>query len=140
MFLFPGHTTTCLGFRSITKEVTFELFTKDNTEKPIILTVDSILSDNIKKDIPWKFLIHGWTTSPSTSPWFNIHKTNYFQKGDYNVVFVDWSKPAGQSYVNSVINARGKYVSNIVRRSQFFQHYLKIRPDLLYSCIWTDRR
>lgn len=94
---------------SIVEDVFISLYTNEKPYDPIHLTKNSNLKDypEVNPSNPWKFFIHGWTTSPSTSPWYETHKDNYFKDGSYNVVYVDWSKPGNQSYIQSVINAKG---------------------------------
>lgn len=84
------------------RQTKFCLYTNTNQDEGIVLQFDKPLNKTITTNIPWKFFIHGWTTSPETSEWFFIHKKNYFEKGNYNIVFVDWSKSGNQSFINSV--------------------------------------
>ncbi|GLV32690.1 uncharacterized protein CBL_00603 [Carabus blaptoides fortunei] len=100
----------------ITEDIHFCHYTRENPNKCNELTIIDTLSDKINRTNPWKFFIHGWTTSPQVSPWFHTGIEAYLKRGDYNIVFVDWSKPANQSYQVSVASANpsGKYLAKFI--------------------------
>ncbi|KRT80490.1 hydrolase, partial [Oryctes borbonicus] len=99
-------------------DVIFHLFTKQNDTG--IYLKDNILDDTINRTIPTKFVIHGWFEN-ETVEWLNITKDQYLQKGDYNVILVDWSRPASQELSVSAANTKpvGYAVAELITSFNF---------------------
>lgn len=97
-------------------QVTFRLWTKHNrnTFRPIFFGHLDI-ADNIRTDKPFKFIIHGWTDNADKG-WYDDIKNSYLENGDYNVIGVDWSKPASALYPLSVqyTTEVGQYVGELI--------------------------
>lgn len=78
--------------------VTFLLYNKENPDKGIQIDPKKPETINSKKKIV--VLVHGWLGSSSS---LNIRelKSAYLKRYDCNVLIVDWSSTAWQSYVTS---------------------------------------
>lgn len=84
-----------------TDEVTFYLFSEDynNTE-----LYDNNL-DEVDVSIPTVFITHGWVDTSNDS-WVERLTDAYLDKGDYNVITVNWSPIANLSYLVSVADVK----------------------------------
>lgn len=78
--------------RNVDKDITFTLYTIDNTEtgEKIYPTEKSISNSSFNHNNPTKFCIHGWLNS-GESPVCQEIKSEYLKSHDYNVFIVDWS-------------------------------------------------
>lgn len=79
-------------------QVTFFLYNRESYRNGVQLTDDNL--NLVNKTKPLHFLIHGWIASRNTS-WFIEATDAYLNKGDYNVIQVDWSEPASQPVEDS---------------------------------------
>lgn len=59
---------------------------------------------NLNRSLPTVFLIHGWHTSVSIDIYLLNITTAYRDLNDRNVIFVDWSNTAQNSYIDVVFN------------------------------------
>lgn len=86
------------------ENLNYELYTKDNTEQPVLLRVGDTAQ---LKDSPFNFtwptkiLIHGWTDNGNTF-WLNDVRRNYLSVGDYNVICINWFAGSNKEYLTSV--------------------------------------
>ncbi|XP_018564389.1 phospholipase A1-like [Anoplophora glabripennis] len=93
-------------------EVTYLLLTRSLREGKIVTN-----ETNIDLDKPTKIIIHGWIANMRRS-WYKVITEEFLKNGDYNVVQVDWEKPARSAYVSSAANAKfigmniAKFVTN----------------------------
>ncbi|KAK3600476.1 hypothetical protein CHS0354_023577 [Potamilus streckersoni] len=88
--------------------VTYQLFTRENSNLPQILTTDKnvISSSNFNGGKGTKFIIHGYRSSASASFVIDI-KDAILKREDANVIAVDWKKGADQIiYAQAVANTR----------------------------------
>lgn len=76
-------------------QVNFYLHNRELGKNEQELTGKNLQQVNNK--LPFVFLIHGYTRSHTTD-WIEKATKEYLTKGDYNILQVDWSKPASQSY------------------------------------------
>ncbi|RZC37568.1 Pep M12B propep and/or Lipase domain containing protein, partial [Asbolus verrucosus] len=88
----------CLEAKVEKSDVTFYLFTEKNPEDPIQLDGKN-LKTNVQNADEIVFLIHGWTQN-RTYQWYADLKNAYLSRKDkvYNIIEVDWAKPAAQPY------------------------------------------
>lgn len=79
--------------------------------------------DNIKEvngSIPLVFIIHGWKDSANNT-WVEEIAQAFLKKGSYNIVVVDWLKPADREYyvaagyVDDVGNAVWLCLCNLIK-------------------------
>lgn len=84
-------------------EVNFFYFSSevDNTE---IYANDSSL-ESVDVSLPIAFIIHGWEDD-SNDTWVEDLTDLYVEKGEYNVITVDWAEPADSFYIVSVEDVR----------------------------------
>ncbi|XP_052738838.1 pancreatic lipase-related protein 2 [Bicyclus anynana] len=81
----------------------YYLYTRQNPTSPQELTFNaaSITSSNFNANAPTVVSVHGWWGNADTSN--NVVIRNAFlEKGDYNVIVMDWSQLAAQDYVTAV--------------------------------------
>ncbi|KAI4500537.1 hypothetical protein M0802_004499 [Mischocyttarus mexicanus] len=102
----------------ISEDVTFELYTKNNTEKAFLLKVGDVkgLKDSsFESGNPTKMLIHGWTDSTNTY-WLQEIKQNYLRVGNYNVISVNWFPASLKEYWIAAKLTRqvGKYIAEML--------------------------
>lgn len=100
-------TNKFVGMRAIDeKDVAMYLFSKShNCSK---LTPNNL--NEIDFNSTLVFIVHGWTSSANQS-WMLEMTQAYLDRGNYNVITVDWSKAADQVYSISAgyVNHIGKY-------------------------------
>lgn len=77
-------------------DVTFYLSTNTNVQPTVLASNSSLNTSKVAK-----VLIHGWTESYQ-SKWIQNLTQAYIQKGDYNIIAVDYSGPASQPYFTAV--------------------------------------
>lgn len=89
------------SFISIPAIVRFELYTRDNPEKPQLLssTNDSLLDTNYDPNRPTRIFIHGWNSQGEMTPLFT---DAYFKKGNHNVNWIAVNWRDGSDKVNYV--------------------------------------
>lgn len=80
------------------------LFTRSNPTTPQFLihgNVNSIINSNYAPNRQTKVLVHGWNGNGN-------HRMNneiasaYFDRGDFNIIVVDWNRIANMNYVSAV--------------------------------------
>lgn len=76
-----------------------------------LLTEETVANSKFNRDLPSKFLIHGWTTN-ERSVWYAPLKNAYLEKGPHNVFYIDWSIAGNKSYPVSAANS--KYVGSFI--------------------------
>lgn len=69
------------------------------------MQIDNSSLDLVKASAPIIFVTHGWV-SDSNRTWVWDLTDAYLEKGDYNVITVDWSGPAGNLYPSTVDDVR----------------------------------
>lgn len=71
--------------------------------------VEPIDISTINPSYPVIIITHGWTDSGRAS-WIQNLTNAYFEHGKYNIIAVNWQKPANEDYATSVknINCVGK--------------------------------
>lgn len=76
-------------------DIKFKLYTRANPTEPQLLTdLKSILLSHFNPRHPTRFDIHGWTYK---NPALNL-KNEYLKKGNFNVIFVDWTALVSRPY------------------------------------------
>lgn len=97
-------------------DVNMYLFTRSYPVNPVVLTLDNAALLNNGK--PIKIVIHGWQNNGLMN-WLNNTRLAYLQKGDFNVVQVDWSAIASKFYSISADGTRGVgfIVANVILNS-----------------------
>ncbi|KAL1491517.1 hypothetical protein ABEB36_012103 [Hypothenemus hampei] len=85
--------------------ITFQLFTRENPDEPIVITKETLNSYQLNAKTKTVFLLHGWTSSPTT-PWYPLIKQAHLKHHDYNIVFIDWSEYAAEDYKRSAANIK----------------------------------
>lgn len=70
---------------------------------------------NFRRELPTKLFIHGFRTD-ITSSWYTLLKNAYFDKGDCNIIYVDWSKASNRSYRVSSANVKpvGEFIGDFL--------------------------
>lgn len=79
------------------EDVTYFLFNKDVYN----VQIDYDTLDLIDTSLPIIFITHGWVADSNDS-WVPELADAYLDSGDYNVITVDWSGPAGDFYPSTV--------------------------------------
>ncbi|KAK2586048.1 hypothetical protein KPH14_012045 [Odynerus spinipes] len=102
----------------LSKDVTFELYTKNNPIQAFYLKVGDVvgLKDSpFNSERPTKLLIHGWTDSANTY-WLQDFRQNYLGVGDYNVICVNWFPASLKEYWIAAKLTRqvGKYIAELL--------------------------
>lgn len=103
-------------FKVHREDVTFRLWTRSQTNVYVPIYYGHLQNeDSFRVNQPFKIVIHGWSDC-GDSKWYGEFKDAYLKKGDYNVILVDWTKPAGALYPFSVGYTRdvGKYVGELI--------------------------
>lgn len=81
-------------------DVAFFLFTRSLKEGKTLTN-----KTDIDFNKPTKVIIHGWIANNRRS-WYKEVTEAFLKIGDYNVVQVNWEKPARFAYVSSAINTK----------------------------------
>lgn len=111
---------------AVIEDFTLYLFTKENLEKPHAIRLDSFedLTSSSLYDVSRKnaFLFHGWTGTEN-STYINRIRKALLEKFDMNVFTVDWSRPAGLSYMDAVkeVVPSAEFIGNFAK--QMMEHY-----------------
>lgn len=74
-------------------------------KKNVTITQNNISA--VEPSKPVKVIIHGWTESSDSNEYYKPLTDAFLKKGDFNIITVNWSKPAHDSYPVSVVNTRG---------------------------------
>lgn len=117
MFSFVYHLLLLLTTnRQETNQTKFYLFTRENRAEPLLLNDTNIHLINKSKE--FKYIIHGWKGS-YTGKYMVLLKDAYLQRGDYNVVQVDWSNLSDQLYPTAVENtvSVGNDLANFIEKT-----------------------
>lgn len=101
--------------RQFENEVDFLLFTTENQSVPKQIFKYAIPWVDFKKET--KFIVHGYFEN-ARSEWYQNITQEYLRKGDYNIIQVDWSKPASLSYSSSAFNTR-----KVGMHSEFYPYH-----------------
>lgn len=78
-------------------DVSYFLFNKDSYN----VQIDDSNLDLVDTSLPVIFITHGWVDDSNDS-WVDELTDAYLEKGDVNVITVDWSGPAGEFYPETV--------------------------------------
>ncbi|XP_076638115.1 pancreatic triacylglycerol lipase-like [Colletes latitarsis] len=102
----------------IAKGVIFNLYTRSTPNNPEILVVndvDRLKSSQFSKLRPTKIIIHGWLGSKQSRPLLEVRDA-LLQKGDYNVILVDWSQMSRTPYriASACVVGVGKQVAKMI--------------------------
>ncbi|XP_055594604.1 pancreatic triacylglycerol lipase-like [Uranotaenia lowii] len=82
-------------------DIIYRLFTRSNPTNPQILTnAASIQASNFNPAHPTRFTIHGWSNDGSHFMNADIRDA-FLQRGDFNVITVDWGVGAQLSYIQA---------------------------------------
>lgn len=85
---------------------------------------DSVDEAKINPRIPFKFMVHGWLDRGSNS-WIQNLGNAYLDRGDYNIIAVNWQNLAQQAYPVSARIARqvGKCIVYSPQHYQILFHF-----------------
>lgn len=97
-------------------DVTYQLFT-NRSVSGIYITDENVVTLN--PDIPTKILIHGWLSNETTY-WYAPYRDECFKKGDYNVIYIDWSKAGSKDFYISAANTKpiGKFIGDFITKTK----------------------
>lgn len=84
-------------------DVKFYLITNQDPNQRIELNATTF--DRVNREDLVKIIIHGWLESASRQ-WIQNMTQEYLRKGRYNVIQVDYSKPASERYGFAINNVR----------------------------------
>lgn len=101
-------------------DISFQLFTRLNPAAPQILqwaNLDNIQFGTFNRNHPTRFTIHGWNSSPTSSINTRIRE-EYLDRGDFNVIAVDWEDIASGNYIVTRNNLPiiGDYIARVIDR------------------------
>lgn len=98
-------------FKAQDDQVTYHLFTRENTEKCI--TIDPSEPVQLRTNKRIIFVVHGWTENRHRL-WYEEMKKALLKNDDVYVVQVDYEEVASQNYVAAVLSVPdvGKFVQN----------------------------
>lgn len=85
-----------------TENVNFAVRTRQRRSNQNFQKALDVNSVNIQ--LPFKFLVHGWLDWGNNS-WIQNMSYAYFERGDYNVIAVNWHNLAQQTYYVSATRA-----------------------------------
>lgn len=74
------------------------MYLYSDSKDGVVLTKNNL--DEVDVSSTLVFIVHGWTASANES-WVQNLRQAYLKKENYNVVEVDWSKPADKLYTIS---------------------------------------
>lgn len=122
-------------------DVKFVLFTSDSAKGESV-TEGSIKKTKIQTDLPTLIFIHGWNSNTKTN-WYRYFREEYFKKGQYNIICVDWTTPGSLEYIMSAANVRtvGGFVADFIVAAKFDLQNVHIIASLLGSHVaaWTGK-
>lgn len=87
----------------VERDVTYAVRTPQNPNNSNFS--EAIDLSEINSSHPVILIVHGWTDT-GNDPWIQNLTYAYFSQGNYNIIAVDWRKPAGHNYIASVENSR----------------------------------
>ncbi|KAI4461676.1 lipase [Holotrichia oblita] len=123
-------------------EITFHLFTS-KFHNGIVLTEENAKEANIKANVPTKIFIHGWNSNLQGN-WYNAFRDEYFNKGEYNIIYVDWFIPGSKEYTVSAANVKpvGHYIGDLIVASKINLEKVHLIGKSLGSHVasWTGKR
>ncbi|KAF2886353.1 hypothetical protein ILUMI_19820, partial [Ignelater luminosus] len=95
------------------KDVKFYLVTNQDSSQRIELNATTF--DQVNRGDLVKIIVHGWLES-SSRQWVQNITQEYLRKGSYNVIQVDYAKPASERYGFAIYNVRpvGELVGNLI--------------------------
>ncbi|RZC38183.1 Lipase and/or Abhydrolase 6 domain containing protein, partial [Asbolus verrucosus] len=111
------------------ENVKFLLYLPSSNQTKIITSEDA--STAINAGNPTKMIIHGWINS-AEEPWVKKMASLYHQKGDYNVIAVDWSHDANKAYLHSSSITQGvgfvvgQFILNVTQKVPNFLETLHL--------------
>lgn len=85
------------------KDVTYAVRTPQNPKnKNFIQPLDT---SKLNPSYPVVMITHGWTDAGDAS-WIQNLTNAYLEQGNYNIIAVNWHKPADENYVSSAANTK----------------------------------
>ncbi|KRT80501.1 hypothetical protein AMK59_8313, partial [Oryctes borbonicus] len=98
---------------AVESDITYQLFTNKNISG-VYVTKESA-PNIVNIDIPTKFVIHGWLSNETTY-WYGPYRDECFKKGDYNIIYIDWSKAGSKEFYVSAANCKpiGGYIADFI--------------------------
>lgn len=101
-------------------DIRFFVYTRSNRIIPQIFrwdNLDDIQFGNFNSNHSTRFTIHGWTSSP-TSPFNTRIRREYLDKGDFNVIVLDWEDIAAGSYIilRNNLPIVGEFLARVIDR------------------------
>ncbi|XP_043267432.1 pancreatic triacylglycerol lipase-like [Venturia canescens] len=112
------------------RDVSFNLFTRENSDESYLLQLDdteNLRISSFKADKPTKILIHGWIDSANTY-WLVDMRKNYLAASDCNVIVVDWNAGSSKAYL-----AAAHLTRQVGEQLGDFLQYLKAEGNLSYA-------
>lgn len=98
------------------QEVRFFLSTKQ--KKNVTISKSNI--EPVEASKPVKVIIHGWTENASYhgNDYYKRITDAYLEKSDFNIITVDWDKPAHKNYITSSASTQGvgRHVGNLLEK------------------------
>lgn len=98
-------------------DVTYFVYTRDNPDVPVLLRSYSANLSPIDPRNEVKFIIHGWMESANRT-YMRAIENAYIQRGNYNIIGVDWQRPALNEYSISARNTKtvGRELANFIMK------------------------
>lgn len=99
-------------------QVTYTLFRNAADKTGTNITARNVQEAGIDRSLETIIITHGFTSSV-TAPWFSEMRDNFFQIGEYNIIFLDWRVPANQSLFVALANVKpvSEYVGKFLLAS-----------------------
>lgn len=97
-------------------DVEFYLYTRSNLTDGQPIGMSDLALSGFNSSYPTKFIIHGYNSGMDLDVLVDIRKA-YLDKGEYNIIAVDWSRLSpGPCYPSAVYNTRftGKCIAEMV--------------------------
>lgn len=118
----PIHDVEVTPFFEAWTDVEFQLFTRSNrltAQRLIVNDLDSVRNSNFLASRPTRYIIHDWLNHGGYLR-MNILRNIYLDKGDFNVIFVDWYRGANATLYNT---ARG-YIDDVATVGATFLDFM----------------
>lgn len=93
------------GLPLIYNDVNYYLFTRQYPKERVLLKRSYLKSSPVNPDHEVKFIIHGWMEN-SNRTYVRALTNAYLRRGEYNVIAVDWARPAQFDYTISARNTK----------------------------------
>lgn len=105
------------GLPLIYNDVNYYLYTKENPEVPVLLKRSYLKSSPVNPDHEVKLLTHGWLENANRTYLKELTKA-YLKRGDYNIIVIDWQRPAQFDYTIASRNTKsvGKDIGEFILR------------------------